>query len=95
MYLLLCFFPLPLFSELGLLKYPFIVGLGKFHFLVCVCLLVLFFLFRARPIAYGDQARGRIRAAAAGLHHSLSNTRSEPRLRPTPQLMATLGPLTH
>ena len=38
-----------------------------------------------------SQARGLIRAAAAGLHHSHSNTRSELRLRPTPQLMATPG----
>ena len=50
-----------------------------------------FFLpFRAAPMAYGgSQARGPIGATAAGLHHSHSNTRYEPRLRPTPQLMAT------
>ena len=37
---------------------------------------VIFFLFRAAPKACGSsQARGRIRAAAAGLHHSPSNTR--------------------
>ena len=28
-------------------------------------------------------------AVATGLHHSHSNTRSEPHLQPTPQLMAT------
>ena len=36
-------------------------------------------------------------AGAAGLHHSHSNARSEPQLRPTPQLMATgriLNPLS-
>ena len=33
-----------------------------------------------------------IRAVAAGLHHSYSNARSESRLQPTPQLMATLNP---
>ena len=33
-----------------------------------------------------SQARGRIGAAAAGLHHSHSNTRSEPHLQSTPQL---------
>ena len=50
-------------------------------------------LFRATPTAYGrSQARGRIGAAAAGLHHSHSNTRSQPRLRPTPQFMATPDP---
>ena len=38
-----------------------------------------FCLFRAVPEAYGSsQARGRIRAVAAGLHHSHSNARSEP-----------------
>ena len=40
-------------------------------------------------MAYGDaQARGLIRAVATGLHHSHSIARSEPRLRPTPQLTA-------
>ena len=41
----------------------------------------LFCLFRAEPTAYGgSQARGRIRALAAGLHHSHSNAGSEPGL---------------
>ena len=36
-----------------------------------------FFLFKAAPAAYGSfQAGGRIRAAAAGLHHSHNTTRS-------------------
>ena len=48
-----------------------------------------FFLFRAAPTAYGSsQARGPIGAAAAGLCHSHSHPRSEPCLRPTPQLTA-------
>ena len=48
-----------------------------------------FCLFRASPTAYGgSQARGRIRAATASLHHSHSNTRSEPRLQPAPRLTA-------
>ena len=52
---------------------------------VCVCV-----LFRATPVAYGgSQARVLIKAAAAGLRHSHSNAGSEPRLQPTPQLMAT------
>ena len=39
----------------------------------------VFCLFRAIPSAYGDsQARGLIRAVAANLHQSHSNTRSEP-----------------
>ena len=50
-----------------------------------------FLLFRAAPMAYGgSQASGLIGATAAGLHHS--NARSEPRLRPTPQLMAIPDP---
>ena len=49
-------------------------------------LFVYFCLFRVTPTAYGGpQARGLIRAAAAGLHHSHSNTGSEPRLQPTRQ----------
>ena len=48
------------------------------------------------PMAYGiSQARGQIRAAAADLHHSHSNTRSKPYLWPTPQLKAVPGSLTH
>ena len=49
-----------------------------------------FLLFRAVPVAYGgSQARGGI---VAGRHHSYSNARSEPYLRPTPQLTATPDP---
>ena len=50
-------------------------------------------LFRAAPVAYGSSwARGQIGAAAASLHHSHSNTRSEPCLQPTPQFRAMLDP---
>ena len=50
----------------------------------------LFLLFRVTPVANGgSQARGRIRATAAGLLPSHSNIRSEP---PTPQLTATPDP---
>ena len=50
------------------------------------------FLFRAEPAAHGrSHARGQIGAAAAGLHHSHGNARSEPRLQPTLQLSATLA----
>ena len=49
----------------------------------------LFVFSRAVPAAYGgSQARGRIGAVATGLHQSHKNVGSEPRLRPTPQLMA-------
>ena len=55
---------------------------------------VFFFFFsRAALTAYGgSQARGLIGAVAAGLHHSHSNSGSEPLLRPTPQLMAMPDP---
>ena len=56
----------------------------------CVC---IFAFSRAAPTAYGgSQARGGIRAVAAGLRHSHSNGGSEPRLPPTPQLTATQDP---
>ena len=43
--------------------------------------------FRAAPTVYaGSQASGQMGAVAGGLCHSHSNTRSEPQLRPTPQL---------
>ena len=53
-----------------------------------------FFAFsRAAPLAYGGaQARGLIRAIAAKLRQSHSDTGSEPHLRPTPQLTAMLDP---
>ena len=52
-----------------------------------------FGLFRATPAAYvSSQARGLIRAVAAGLHHSHSNIKSEPHLQPTPQLTAMPDP---
>ena len=59
---------------------------------VCVC------LFRAAPMACGGfQARGQIGVVPTGLRHSNSNTRSEPRLQPAPQLLQrlVLNPLSH
>ena len=51
-------------------------------------------LSRAVPAACGgSQARSLIGAAAAGLHHSHSNTGSELRLRPAPRLTAV--PILH
>ena len=47
----------------------------------------------ATPAAYGSSSsRDWIGAAAAGLCHSHSNTRSEAHLWPTPQLEMTLDP---
>ena len=68
--------------EVGLKKIFF-----KFNFIIYL------FIFRAAPTAYGgSQTRGLIGATDAGLCHSYSNARSEPRLQPTPQLMAMLDP---
>ena len=54
---------------------------------------VLFCLFRAALVAYGgSQARGRIGAVAAGLHHSYNNAGFELCLQPTPRLTATPDP---
>ena len=48
-------------------------------------------IFRAASAAYGgSQARGQTGATAAALHHSHGKVGSEPCLRPTPQLIATL-----
>ena len=49
------------------------------------------FIFVAMPAAYGDfQARGQVAAASHSQSHS--NARSEPHLRRTLQLTATLDP---
>ena len=53
----------------------------------------VFSILGPHPPHYGSsQARGQIRALAAGLHHSHSNAESEPHLRSTPQLTATPDP---
>ena len=51
-----------------------------------VCVL----LSKAAPLS--SQARGPIGAVASSLHHSHSNSESELRLQPTPQLKATPDP---
>ena len=52
------------------------------------------FSFLAIPAAYGSsQAGGRIKAVAAGLHNSHSNTGSEQHLWPTLQVVAMLDAL--
>jgi len=62
-----------------------------FSFILFVCL--FFGLLRAALAAYGgSQARGLIRAVAAGLCQSHYNVGSELRLRPTLQLTAALDP---
>ena len=60
---------------------------------VFVCLFVCFGFFRATLTAYGSsQARGGIRAAAAGLHHSYSNTGFEPHLQSSSRLAGMPDP---
>ena len=54
---------------------------GKFIINIIIIIILSFchFLGHSRSI-WGSQARGPIRAVAAGLHHSHSNTGSKPRL---------------
>ena len=64
-----------------------------FKIMMIIYFLSFFFLFKAEPAAYGDsQARGRIGAVATGLRQSHSNSGTESRLQPTPQLTATQDP---
>ena len=67
-----------------------VLSLLQFYFFFFFC---LFAFSRTTHAAYGgSQARGLIGAVDAGLRQSPSNAGSEPRLRPTPQLMATPDP---
>ena len=79
------------YAELTLVNFHLSKGMYLTHFEVY--LFIYLFIFRATPTAYGgSQARGLIIAVAAGLHHSHTNSGSEPHLRPTPQLTATMDP---
>ena len=72
---------------------PCFYSVFEFHFIFMY--LFIYLLFKATPKAYGgSQARGPIRAAAAGLHHSHShsNSGSEPCLQSILWLMATPDP---
>ena len=61
--------------------------------IIIIIIIVFFAISWAAPTAYGgSEARGRIGAVAAGLHHSHNNWGSQPCLQPTPQLTATLDP---
>uniref|UniRef100_A0A8D2BUH0 Ribosome maturation protein SDO1/SBDS N-terminal domain-containing protein n=1 Tax=Sus scrofa TaxID=9823 RepID=A0A8D2BUH0_PIG len=57
-----------------------------------IYLFIYLFIRAARMAFESSQTRGQIGAAAAGLHPSHSNTRSNPSLRPTPQLTAMPDP---
>ena len=58
---------------------------------------LLFFLILELHLRHVEvpRLRGRIRAVAADLYHSHSNTRSEPHLWPAPRLAAMPDPLNH
>ena len=61
--------------------------------IIIIIIICLFAFSRAAPTTYGgSQARGPIGAVATYLLQSHSKAESEPHLRPTPQLMATLDP---
>ena len=65
----------------------------RFPILEIMHLCIFFFLFTAAPAAYvSSWARGQIGAAATGLSHSHSNTRSELHLGLTLQLVAMPDP---
>ena len=65
-----------------------------FHMFILFIYLFIYYLFvlsRAAPASYAvSQSRGLIGSVATSLCQSHSNTRSEPHLQPTPQLMAVL-----
>ena len=66
-------FPVPFGHLCVFLKKCLFRSSALFSFLFFVC------IFMVAPVAYGgSQARGQIGAVAIGLHHSHSNTRSEP-----------------
>ena len=68
----------------------------KFFYFFGLFVFVVVAISWAAPAAYGgSQARGLIGAVATGLRQSHSNSGSEPRLQPTPQLRAMRDPLTH
>ena len=84
--------PQELLSIFGLIV-QMICFLSMFHFLVSSFFFIIFFLFRAVPVArVSSQARGQIGVVAVGLHHSHSTVGSKPRLQPTTQFTAMLDP---
>ena len=79
-------------NHLFKLNSKWFTGFMEREALLFIYLFIVFFS-RAAPTAYGgSHTRGLIGAVALGLRQSHSNTRSEPHLQPTPQLMAMLDP---
>ena len=82
-------------TAIRILTHCTIVGIPKLYIYDggFFCCSFVFLLFRVTSSPYGNsQARGRIGATAASVHHSHSNARSEPPLWPTPQLTAVSDP---
>ena len=88
-------------SKTDLILSTIIVVFGFFFFILSLFIYLFIYLFICvflpflwpLPAAYGgSEARGLIGAVAAGLHQSHSTAGSEPRIRPTAQLMAMPDP---
>ena len=76
-------------------KYPTCQALGLYWFILFIFYLLI---FKASPMAYGSfQVKGLAPwvKVATGLHHSHSNAKSKPHLRPASQLTGNTGSLTH
>ena len=70
-----------------------VLYMDLFIFFIFIFCLFFGLVSMAAPATYGgSQARGLTGAVAAGLRQSHSNARSEPHLRPTPQLTAMPDP---
>ena len=71
-------------------RHALVIHKNLLYLWLFIIFIFYFFVFLGPHAAYGgSQARGQIGAVATGLHHSHSNTRSEPCLQ---QIMATLDP---
>ena len=70
----------------------FAIGYFNFFILLFFCFFVFAILGPCLWYVEVPRPSGLIGATSAGLHHSHSNAGSEPRLQPTPQLMATPDP---
>ena len=78
-----------IFTYISLILWLIVLFKTYFYFLN----FLVFLSLRAAPAAYGgSQARGLIGAVATSLHHSHSNSGTEPYLRLTPQLTASPDP---
>ena len=72
----------------------FLIAVGYNDYIIIIIIIIIIIMVGGAALAAngGSQARGLIGAVAAGLHHGHSNARSEPCLRPIPQLTVTPDP---